>query len=184
MKGCKLRPMLSTYVPWAGRDLYRAVPAMTWDLSRFHGLIRRTALFSHLLQGPTITWILTENSNQKYVITGLFLNFNKYCTNMPVWQAIVTWSQLNFWASFIWYITVSPYTVYTNSLMGRVLYDCLVTVTGTQKAVDFHTLMTPSLDPVMTIHWEDWHRLMSMMMSRCPQGGESGSAAGCRSSLQ
>ena len=106
--------MLSTYVPWAGRGLYHAIPAMTWDLG-FQSLIDRTAPVSHLLQGPTITRILTENSNQKYVIKGLFLNLNKYCTNMPVWQthcirflkAIVTWSQLNFWTSFIWYINVS-----------------------------------------------------------------------------
>lgn len=45
----------------------------------------------------------------------------------------------------------------------------------------FHTLMTPSLDPVMTIHWEAWHRLMSLMMSRCPWGGASGPLRGASS---
>lgn len=45
----------------------------------------------------------------------------------------------------------------------------------------FHTLMTPSLDPVMTIHWEAWHRLMSLMISRCPWGGASGPLLGASS---
>jgi hypothetical protein len=49
---------------WAGRDLYRATPAVTLDLS-FSGLIRRTAPFSRLLRhtrgsgGPILTRILT-----------------------------------------------------------------------------------------------------------------------------
>jgi hypothetical protein len=49
---------------WAGRDLYRATPAVTRDLS-FSGLIQRTTPFSRLLRhmkgcGESIlTWILT-----------------------------------------------------------------------------------------------------------------------------
>jgi hypothetical protein len=42
VKGCKFRPMLGTRGLWAGRDLYRAKPAVTRDLG-FSGLIRRTA---------------------------------------------------------------------------------------------------------------------------------------------
>jgi hypothetical protein len=49
---------------WAGRNLYRATPAVTRDLG-FSGLIRRTASFSRLLRhawgcrGPILTRILT-----------------------------------------------------------------------------------------------------------------------------
>jgi hypothetical protein len=44
----KFRPMLGAQGLWAGRDLYRAPPAVTRDLG-FSGLIRRTAQFSLLL---------------------------------------------------------------------------------------------------------------------------------------
>ena len=49
VKGCKIRPMLGAQGPWAGRDLYRATPAVTRGLG-FSGLIRRTAPFSRLLR--------------------------------------------------------------------------------------------------------------------------------------
>jgi hypothetical protein len=45
----KLRPMLGAQSLWAGRDLYRAIPAVARDL-RFCGLIQRTAQFSRLLR--------------------------------------------------------------------------------------------------------------------------------------
>jgi hypothetical protein len=45
----KLGPMLSAQDLWAGRDLYRATPAVTWDLG-FSRLIWRTAPFSRLLR--------------------------------------------------------------------------------------------------------------------------------------
>ena len=32
---------------WAGRDLYRAIPSITWNLC-FHGFIQRSAIFSRL----------------------------------------------------------------------------------------------------------------------------------------
>jgi hypothetical protein len=48
-RAAKFRPMLGAQGLWAGRDLYRATPAMTPSLS-FSGLIRRTAPFSRLLQ--------------------------------------------------------------------------------------------------------------------------------------
>jgi hypothetical protein len=41
-KATKFRPLLSAQGLWAGRDLYRATPAVTQGLS-FSGLIRRTA---------------------------------------------------------------------------------------------------------------------------------------------
>jgi hypothetical protein len=56
--------MLGAQGLWAGRDLYRAIPAVTRGLG-FSGLIRRTALFSRLLRhtrrcgGSTLTRILT-----------------------------------------------------------------------------------------------------------------------------
>jgi hypothetical protein len=40
-RAAKFRPMLGALCLWAGRDLYRAIPAVTRDLG-FSGLIRRT----------------------------------------------------------------------------------------------------------------------------------------------
>jgi hypothetical protein len=63
-RAAKFRPILGAQGLWAGRDLYRATPAVTWDLS-FSGLIRRTASFSCLLRhtrgcgGSILTRILT-----------------------------------------------------------------------------------------------------------------------------
>jgi hypothetical protein len=48
-RAAKFRPMLSAQGLWAGRDLYRATPSVTRDLS-FSGLIRRTAPISRLLR--------------------------------------------------------------------------------------------------------------------------------------
>jgi hypothetical protein len=48
-RATKFRPMLGAQGLWAGRDLYRATSAVTWDL-RFPGLIWRTAPFSRLLR--------------------------------------------------------------------------------------------------------------------------------------
>jgi hypothetical protein len=48
-RAAKFRPMLGAQGLWAGRDLYRATPAVTRSLG-FSGLIRRTAPFSHLLR--------------------------------------------------------------------------------------------------------------------------------------
>jgi hypothetical protein len=48
-RAAKFRPMLGAQGLWAGRDLYRATPAVTRDLG-FSGLIRRTASFSRLLR--------------------------------------------------------------------------------------------------------------------------------------
>jgi hypothetical protein len=59
----KFRPMLGAQGHWAGRDLYRATPAMTQGLG-FSGLIRRTAPISCLLRhargckGSILTWVL------------------------------------------------------------------------------------------------------------------------------
>jgi hypothetical protein len=63
-RAAKFRPMLGAEGLWAGRDLYRATPAVTQDLG-FSGLIRRTAPFSRLLRhtrgcgGSILTRILT-----------------------------------------------------------------------------------------------------------------------------
>ena len=43
-----VRPVLDAYGFWSGRDLYRAMPALTRDLS-LQGLIRRTVPFCRLL---------------------------------------------------------------------------------------------------------------------------------------
>jgi hypothetical protein len=48
-RAAKFRPKLDTQGLWAGRDLYRATPAVTRDLG-LPGLIRRTAPFSHHLR--------------------------------------------------------------------------------------------------------------------------------------
>jgi hypothetical protein len=63
--------MLGAQGLWAGRDLYRATPAVTRDLG-FSGLIRRTAPFSRLLRhawgcgGPILTRILTGLTKRTY----------------------------------------------------------------------------------------------------------------------
>jgi hypothetical protein len=63
-RAAKFRPMLGAQGLWAGRDLYRATPALTCDLC-FSGFIRRTAPFSRLLQyawgcgGSILTRVLT-----------------------------------------------------------------------------------------------------------------------------
>jgi hypothetical protein len=46
-RAVKFRPLLGAQDLWAGRNLYRATPAVTRS-SGFSGLIRRTALFSRL----------------------------------------------------------------------------------------------------------------------------------------
>jgi hypothetical protein len=48
-RAAKFRPMLGSQGLWAGRNLYRATPAVTRDFG-FSGLIRRTAQFSRLLR--------------------------------------------------------------------------------------------------------------------------------------
>jgi hypothetical protein len=69
-RATKFRPMLGTLGLWAGRDLYRATPAVTWGLG-LCGLIRRTAKFSRLLRhawgcgGPILTRILTVTGKWK-----------------------------------------------------------------------------------------------------------------------
>jgi hypothetical protein len=63
-RAAKFRLMLGAQGLKAGRDLYRATPAVTKDLG-FSGLIWRTASFSRLLRhtrgcgGYILTWILT-----------------------------------------------------------------------------------------------------------------------------
>jgi hypothetical protein len=54
-RAAKFRPMLSAQGLWAGRDLYRATPAVTRGLG-FFGLIRRTAPFSRLLRHTRGVW--------------------------------------------------------------------------------------------------------------------------------
>jgi hypothetical protein len=51
-RAAKFRPMLGAQGLWAGRDLYRAIPAVAQGLG-FSGLIRRTTLFSRLLRHAT-----------------------------------------------------------------------------------------------------------------------------------
>jgi hypothetical protein len=48
-RDAKFRPMLGAQGPWTGRDLYRATPSVTRDLSS-SGLTRRTAPVSRLLR--------------------------------------------------------------------------------------------------------------------------------------
>jgi hypothetical protein len=69
-RAAKFRPMLSARGLWAGRDLYRATPAVTRGLG-LSGLIRRTAPFSRLLRhtrgcgGPILTRVLTGRELQR-----------------------------------------------------------------------------------------------------------------------
>jgi hypothetical protein len=72
-RAAKFRPMLGAQGLWAGRDLYRATPTVTCDLS-LSGLIRRTAPFSHLLRhtrgcGRSILTL---------ILTGIFFSYTTY----------------------------------------------------------------------------------------------------------
>jgi hypothetical protein len=80
-RAAKFRPMLGARGLWAGRDLYRATPAVTRGLG-FSGLIRRTATFSRLLRhtrgcgGSILTRILMcqlSMRNMKLKILNTFM---------------------------------------------------------------------------------------------------------------
>jgi hypothetical protein len=88
-RAAKFRPILGTQGLWAGRDLYRATPTVTRDLS-FPGLIRRNAPYSRLLRhtrgcgGSILTRILTGNiAWDLYVIVCILLFFfsHSYTSN-------------------------------------------------------------------------------------------------------
>jgi hypothetical protein len=59
-RAAKYRSMLGAQGLWAGRDLYRAIPAVTRDLG-FSDLIRRTAPFSQLLKDYKDMWRIYSN---------------------------------------------------------------------------------------------------------------------------
>jgi hypothetical protein len=87
----KFKPMLGTQGHWAGRDLYRATPAVTQDLG-FSGLIQRTDPFIRLLRhtkgcgGPIPTRIL------RYVRGSMLAHFLIWLV-IPtcVWRLITLW---------------------------------------------------------------------------------------------
>jgi hypothetical protein len=94
-KAAKFRPKIGAQGLWAGRDLYRATPAVTQDLG-FSGLIRRTAPFSRLLRhtrgcgGSILTRILTgiQCENKEFFIKELETNVQstivKYITGVSL----------------------------------------------------------------------------------------------------
>jgi hypothetical protein len=70
-RAAKFRPMLGAQGLLAGRDLYRATPAVTWGL-RFSGLIRWIAPFSHLLRhtkGNPVYLISTKGIRQVWPVS-------------------------------------------------------------------------------------------------------------------
>jgi hypothetical protein len=75
-RAAKFRPILGAQGLWAGRDLYRATPAMTRCLG-FSALIWRTAPFSRLLRhtrgcgGFNLTRILTGHN--RYVMSWMLI---------------------------------------------------------------------------------------------------------------
>ena len=73
-RAAKFRPILGTRGLWAGRDLCRATPAVTWDLG-FCGLIRMTAPFSRLLRHARGCWgpILTR-TDWEHILNERFKN--------------------------------------------------------------------------------------------------------------
>jgi hypothetical protein len=70
-RAAKFRPMLGAQGLWAGRDLYRATPAVTWGLG-FSGLIRRTTPFSRLLRHNGV-WRIYSNPDPHGVICFLWI---------------------------------------------------------------------------------------------------------------
>jgi hypothetical protein len=98
IRAAKFGPTLGAYGLWAGRDLYHATPAVTWDLG-FSGLIQRTAPFSRLLRhtegcaGPILTRILTGPkrnfiNNDGYADYSMLLTF-KYTQNLNTCASMV-----------------------------------------------------------------------------------------------
>jgi hypothetical protein len=76
VKGAKFRPMPGAQGLWAGRDLYRTTPAVTWDLS-FSGLIRRTSrLLRHTrgCGGSILTRILTDRKKIRECEGGIYIS--------------------------------------------------------------------------------------------------------------
>jgi hypothetical protein len=92
-RAAKFRPMLGAQGLWAGRDRFRATPAVTRGLS-FSGLIRRTAPFSRLLRhvwrcrGPILTRILTGSWFWRRRLSKLFSVFLLFCYNLPLGKGI------------------------------------------------------------------------------------------------
>jgi hypothetical protein len=79
--------MLGAQCLWAGRDLYRATPAVTRDLG-FSGLIRRTAPFNSLLRHAWgCRWpILTRIEAILYVNVVLCWNVNDFLSILLLWS--------------------------------------------------------------------------------------------------
>jgi hypothetical protein len=98
-KAAKFMPMLGAQGLWAGRDLYRATPAATRELS-FSGLIGRTAPFSRLLRhtrgcgGSLLTRILTGKEDLKHW-EGRIWKFFKKKTRKLTLQCLVQWTVFN-----------------------------------------------------------------------------------------
>jgi hypothetical protein len=93
-RAAKFRPMLGTQGLWAGGDLYRSTPAVTWDLG-FSGLIRRTAPFSCLLRHTIGMWKIYSNSDphgkkKKQSKTNMFAHF------VWGWSCVMVWSIMFF----------------------------------------------------------------------------------------
>jgi hypothetical protein len=97
-RAAKFRPMLGAQGLWAGRDLFRATPAVTRDLG-FSGLIRRTAPFSRLLRhawgygGPILTRILTGATLCKSIIIPCSLGVY-YIISTIIYTVIFSTAQL------------------------------------------------------------------------------------------
>jgi hypothetical protein len=85
----KFRPMLGVRGLWAGRDLYRATPAVTQDLG-FSGLIQRTAPFSRHLRhtrgygGSILIRILTGKKRCTVFLYSIDLYSYMRCEGFPL----------------------------------------------------------------------------------------------------
>jgi hypothetical protein len=92
-RATKFRPMLGAQGLWAGRDLYRATPAVIRDLG-FSGLIRRTAPFSRLLRqtrgcgGYILTRIPTGSPTQ-FTRSVQYLNIHQYIIEARITAVII-----------------------------------------------------------------------------------------------
>jgi hypothetical protein len=74
VKDCKIRPMLDAQGLWAGRDLYRATPTVTWDLGFFRSHPKDRPIQSHLTTHKGVWMIYSNPDPHGFVCHGNWRN--------------------------------------------------------------------------------------------------------------
>jgi hypothetical protein len=120
-RAAKFRPMLGAQGLWAGRDIYRATPAVTRDLG-FSGLIRWTTPNQSPLTTHMGMWRIYSNQDPQREITVMKMKIETKLHMWPVSRGcfllLGTWSYLH-----ICRRSVLPSTRFCNCLLD---YDCVL----------------------------------------------------------